>query len=187
MVGPVHRILGQRHVAAGREDLDLVGEEVQQHRRQPEHRHRDAHQRKDCQRTVGEPAGVHGAEVAEQHRQRHPDHRGADAQRERGGQALPRSAPRRCESFAYDISSPVKICFIIVRYCTGSGSSRPSLSHARDQRRVGVLARDALAAGSEFGITLKIRNTITEIANSTATMPSRRLDDEAGHRLSAPA
>ena len=32
-----------------------------------------------------------------------------------------------------------------------------------------------LAAGSEFGMTLKIRNTITEIANSTAVIPSNRL------------
>ena len=31
-----------------------------------------------------------------------------------------------------------------------------------------------LAAGSEFGMTLKIRNTITEIANSTAIIPISR-------------
>ena len=78
-------------------------------------------------------------------------------------------------SFAYDVSWPVKICFIIVRYCTGSGSSSP-----RSALTLAISAGSAFlpairAAGSEFGITLKIRNTITEIANSTATMPIRRL------------
>ena len=78
-------------------------------------------------------------------------------------------------SFAYDVSWPVKICFIIVRYCTGSGWSSP-----RSALTLAISAGSAFlpamrAAGSEFGMTLKIRNTITEIANNTAIIPSRRL------------
>ena len=69
----------------------------------------------------------------------------------------------------------MKICFIIVRYCTGSGLSRPRSALTRAIRAGSAFLPAIRAAGSELGMTLKIRNTITEIANSTAIMPSSRL------------
>ncbi len=39
-------------------------------------------------------------------------------------------------------------------------------------------------AGSEFGITLKIRKMITETANSTTTIEIESADDEAAHQCS---
>src|SRR4051794_11990742 len=78
-------------------------------------------------------------------------------------------------SLAYDVSWPVKICFIIVRYCTGSGLSRPRSAFTRAINAGSAFLPAILAAGSELGITLKIKNTITEMANSTATIPSSRL------------
>ena len=78
-------------------------------------------------------------------------------------------------SLAYDVSWPVKICFIIVRYWIGSGLSRPRSALTRAIKAGSAFLPAIRAAGSEFGMTLKIRNTITEIANSTAIIPSNRL------------
>ena len=69
----------------------------------------------------------------------------------------------------------MKTCFIIVTYWTGTGRSSPrsALTLAINS---GLAFLPAIrAAGSEFGTTLKIRNTSTEIANSTATIPISRL------------
>ncbi len=142
VIRPLQRVLGQRHIAAGREQLDLEAEEVQQNRRQPEDRHRNPHQRKDCQRAVGELARVYGTHVAEHDRQRHPDHRRADAQRERRGHAVP------------DLLDDVAV-LRVGRQLAGEDllHHRQVLHHqgfveseiradAGDQRRIGVLARD---------------------------------------------
>ena len=67
-------------------------------------------------------------------------------------------------ALAYDVSSPVKIFLIKVRYWMGSGSSSP-----RSRLTLAISSGSAFLpairrAGSEFGITLKIRKTITEIS-----------------------
>ena len=47
-------------------------------------------------------------------------------------------------SLAYDMSWPVKICFIIVRYCTTKRLVEPEIgADPGDQRRVGVLPGDS--------------------------------------------
>ena len=50
----------------------------------------------------------------------------------------------------------------------------PFLVDARDQLRSRRSCRPSAAPGSELGITLKIRKTITETAKSTKTIPIRR-------------
>ena len=175
VIRPVQRTLGERHVTARREQFDLEAEVVQQHRRQPEHRHRNAHQGQDCQGAIGEPACVHGAQVAEHHRQRHPQHRRPDAQRERGGHAFPDLLDDvavlgiRHELAGEDLLHHRQVLH-------DQGLVEPEIGADPGDRAQGRRSCPAIrAAGSEFGMTLKIRNTITEIANSTAIMPSRRL------------
>ncbi len=59
-------------------------------------------------------------------------------------------------------------------YWTGSGSLNP---HSLLIWSIGCCVAFCPAirrAGSPFGITLKIRKVTTEIANRTATMPTRR-------------
>ena len=99
VVCPTHRILRQWHVAARREQLDLEGEEVQQNRRQPEDRHRDPGQRKDCQRAVGELACLHRTHVAEEHRR-----------------TTSISPPLRCTSENV-AGTPSQICSTTLRSC----------------------------------------------------------------------
>ena len=75
----------------------------------------------------------------------------------------------------YDSRSPVKTFFMVVMYCCGRLSSKPHSSLIA--WIVDSLAcRPAMrTAGSEFGITLKIRNTSTDTANITNTIwPTRR-------------
>src|SRR5690349_18239009 len=86
-------------------------------------------------------------------------------------------------SLAYDISWPVKICFIIVKYWIGSGWSSP-----RSALTLAISAGSAFlpairTAGFELGMTLKMRNTITEIANSTAIIPVSRRATKRSMRL----
>ena len=69
----------------------------------------------------------------------------------------------------------MKIFSIIVRYWAGSGSSKPHSSRMLATSCGVAFLPAMLSAGSLFGITLKIRKTSTEIANSTATIPTSRL------------
>ena len=77
----------------------------------------------------------------------------------------------------YEIRSPVKSFFIIERYWAGSGSSKPhsSLMLAISCASPADFSPAIRAAGSELGITLKIRKTITETAKRTTIIPSTRL------------
>jgi hypothetical protein len=69
-----------------------------------------------------------------------------------------------------DFRSPVKTFFIVVRYCCHRGSLNPH--SLRIASIVDSLTwRPAIrTAGSLFGITLKIRNVITDTANITITI-----------------
>ena len=176
------RTLRQRHITAGRKQLHLEAEEVEQHRRQPEHRHRNPHQRKDCQGTVGEPACMHGAQVAEHDRQRHPQHRRSDAQRERGGQPLP---------YLLDDVAVLRVGRQLAgedllhhrQVLDGQWLVEPEIgADPGDQRRVGVLACDP---GGRVGV----RDDVEDQEHDHRDREQHRdhseqaPGDEAGHRL----
>ena len=77
--------------------------------------------------------------------------------------------------FVYETSSPVKTCSIVLKYWTGIGLSKPHVRRiAAITSGVGDLPASR-TAGSPLGMTLKIKNVMTEIANSTATIAMRRL------------
>ncbi len=90
--------------------------------------------------------GPHRREVAEEDAEEHPDHRRADAERERGRNPLRRfrsSTFSRC--CCRRSASPPKIFPIIVRYCCGSGSSKPhSSAMLVDELRIGFLPAQSL-------------------------------------------
>ena len=60
----------------------------------------------------------------------------------------------------------------------------PLLADRLDLSRWWVARRPSARAGSPPGITLKIRNVSTEMANSTSTIDDEPPDDEAGHQRS---
>lgn len=73
-------------------------------------------------------------------------------------------------------------CFIIIRYCTGSGRSKPN-----DSRTCASVAGSAFlpamrAAGSTPGVAKKIRKTSTLIANRTSTAGTEPPQDVSGHQ-----
>src|SRR5215212_9520306 len=70
--------------------------------------------------------------------------------------------------------SPEKTLPIVLRYCFQSGSSKPQSSRIAAICS-GVEFLPAMrAAGSPFGMTLKIRNVSTETANITSTIAMSR-------------
>ena len=78
----------------------------------------------------------------------------------------------------------MKTFFMVVTYWTGRLSSKPHSSRMRwISASVGV--RPAIrCAGSPLGMTLKIRNVSTEMANSTNTIEMRRRTMKRSHQRS---
>src|SRR6476469_4177625 len=79
---PFERAFGEFDVAPGGEDFGLVGEVAEEDRAEQEDRHRDPGHGDDRQHPVEQAAGAHRREVAEEDAEEHPDHGGADAERE---------------------------------------------------------------------------------------------------------
>ena len=78
--------------------------------------------------------------------------------------------------FEYDTRSRVmRIFFIISRYCTGSGRSRPNWCRISFTAAADGLRPAIWRTGSIPGVWKKIMNTTAEITNITSTICSRRL------------
>src|SRR3954471_21004505 len=67
--------------------------------------------------------------------------------------------------------SPLKMFCIVFRYWTGIDRSNPHWWRIAMSWVFETLWPPSRSAGSPLGITLKIRNVITEMANRTTTMP----------------
>ena len=89
-----------------------------------------------------------------------------------------------CPWFEYETRSRLmNRFFIITRYRTGSGLSRPNWWRISAIVSGFGLRPASWRAGSTPGVAKKIRNTSTLIANITATMAIEAADDEAQHLL----
>src|SRR4051812_33403245 len=76
--------------------------------------------------------------------------------------------------FEYEMRLPLKMFSIVLRYWTGSERSKPHWCRIASSWVGETLWPPSRSAGSPLGITLKIRNVSTEIANRNTTIPRSR-------------